>query len=48
MKDFRKSSANVCDIFLDPHCPKNNLTLRIKTSPVMVGADATVYVWFLC
>ena len=30
------------------HCPKNNLTLRIKTEPVTVGANATVYIWFLC
>ena len=27
-----------------PHCPKNNLSLRIKTNPVNDGADATVYV----
>ena len=29
------------------HCPKNNLNLGIKTKPVTVGKDATVYVWFL-
>ena len=30
-----------------PHCPKNILNLLLKTEPVSVGADATVYVWFL-
>ena len=28
------------------HCPKNNLNLCIKTEPVTVEADTTVYVWF--
>ena len=28
--------------------PEINLNLRIKTRRVTVGADATVYVWFLC
>ena len=28
-------------------CPKINLNLRIKTEPITVGADETVYVWFL-
>ena len=31
-----------------PQCPKKELTLHIITEPVTVGADATVYVWFLC
>ena len=30
------------------HCPKSNLNLCINTENVTVGADATVYVWFLC
>ena len=30
------------------HFSKNNLNMHIKTEPVTVGADATVYVWFLC
>ena len=30
------------------HCPKNNLNLRIETKPLTAGADATVYVRFLC
>ena len=29
------------------HNAKNNLKLCMKTEPVTVGADATVYVWFL-
>ena len=29
------------------HCPKNILNLGIETEPVTVGADATIYVWFL-
>ena len=28
--------------------PKNILNLRIKIESVTVGADGTVYVWFLC
>ena len=28
--------------------PEINLNLCIKTRRVTVGADATVYVWFLC
>ena len=28
--------------------PQNNLKLCIKTEHITVGADATVYVWFLC
>ena len=32
---------------VSPHCPKNNMNLGIKTEPVTVGADTTVYVWFL-
>ena len=32
---------------ISPHCAKNNLSLCIKTQPVRVGADATVYVWLL-
>ena len=27
---------------------KNNLNVRLQTEHVTVGADATVYVWFLC
>ena len=34
--------------FTPAHCPKNNLNLRIKTEPVSVGADSTVYVCLLC
>ena len=30
-----------------PHCPKNNLKSCMKTEPLTVGAEATVYVWFL-
>ena len=30
------------------HCPINILNARIKSKPVAVGADATVYVGFLC
>ena len=30
------------------HCPKNSLNLLNKAEPVTMGADATVYVWFLC
>ena len=29
------------------HRVKNNLNLRMKAEPVAVGADATIYVWFL-
>ena len=29
------------------HTVPNNLNLRLKTKPVTVGKDATVYVWFL-
>ena len=29
------------------HCPKNILNLGIETEPVTVGADATIYVWFM-
>ena len=29
------------------HCPNNNLNLCTKTVSVRVGADTTVYVWFL-
>ena len=29
------------------HCPKYNLNLRIKTDPVTIEADATVYVCFI-
>ena len=29
------------------HCPKLKLILHIKTEPVLVGEDATVYIWFL-
>ena len=28
-------------------CHKNNLNLCVQNEPVTVGADATVYVWFL-
>ena len=29
------------------HCPINNLNISIKMEPVTVGADVSVYVWFL-
>ena len=32
-------------VFSSSHCPKNNLSLCIKTEPVTVRADAMVYVW---
>ena len=31
----------------NPHCPENNLNFRLKSEPVAVGAEATVYVWIL-
>ena len=32
---------------IEPHCPKTNLNLCVRTEPVMVGADATVYIYNL-
>ena len=29
------------------YCPKKHTNFFIKTKPITVGADATVYVWFL-
>ena len=32
---------------ITPRCPKTNMNFRIKTGPVTIGTDATVYFWFL-
>ena len=39
---------SVCSSYIRiAHCPKYYLNLCIKTMPVKVGAEATVYEWFL-